>query len=152
MILTMETESVEFSAKYKTWVVIRKTSIYPDTTPEEVVFAIAGIRQSIDKKTFELLGIDTISLDSYATSLANGAKKTYLGLSEILTKLGNSDSKKAIETAVSGKPEHEGIAKTYLFRKIVQLLNLEFDVSQEALSKIYPNLKIPKQRGRKPKE
>ncbi len=148
----MDSESIEFSAKYKNWVVIRKTSIYPDTNPEEIVFAIAGIRQSIDKKAFELLGIDTASLDKYAESLISSVKKSYSGLSEAIGKIGTAESKKVIEAACSGKAEHESIAKTYLFRKIVQLLNFDFDVNQEMLSKIYPSLKIPKQRGRKPKE
>ena len=148
----MSSESIEFSAKYKNWVVIRKTSIYEDTNPEEIAFALAGIRQSIDKKAFEILNIDTASLDSYAEKLASSTKKSIAGFSEAISKITSTESKAAIEKGAMGKSEHENISRIYLIRKVAQLLNMDFDVNQEMLSKIYPSLKVPKQRGRKAKE
>ncbi len=144
----MESDSVEFTAKYKNWVAIKKITIYPDTKPEEIAFSLSGIRQSIDKKAFELLDIDMASLDAYAEKLATSVKKNPAGFSEALIKLSSPEAKASIEKASEKKPTHQAFARIYLIRKIAQLLNLDFDVSQEALSKIYPNLKPPKPRGR----
>ncbi len=147
----MESDSIEFSAKYKNWVAIRKMTIHPDTKAEEIAFSLSGIRQSIDKKTFEFLDIDTASLDAYSEKLAGSVKKSIGGFSEALLKFSSPEAKAAIEKACEKKPEHMAFARVYLIRKIAQLLNLDFDVSQEALSKIYPKLKVPKPKGRMPK-
>ncbi|MGC8479269.1 MAG: DUF2666 family protein [Candidatus Micrarchaeia archaeon] len=146
-----DSDSIEFVAKYKNWISIRKTKIHPDTGNEEIAFALAGIRQSVDKKAFEFLDIDTNSLDAYAEKLASSSKRSIAGFAEALLKFSTPETRSAIEKASEKKPEHEGFARVYLIRKIAQLLGLDFDVSQEAISKIYPKLKPPKPRGRLPK-
>lgn len=148
----MENESIEFSARYKDWIVIKRAKIYEDTTPEEIVFNLASIRQSLDRKAFEILGIDTKVLDEYADKTTNNARKSYVNLAQCMQALGSSEARGIVEKACNGKERLNEVASTYLFRKVVQNLKFDFDVNQEMLSKAYPNLKLPAPRGRKPKK
>lgn len=145
-----ERDSVDFMVKYKSWVSIKKMSILESTPPEEVAFQLAGIRQVIDRKAFELLGINVTTLDQLADSITAGKRKNWENLAEALQALGKPETKAAVESA-AGKEEHKGFASTYLFRKVVQNLGFDFDINQEALSKVYPNLKVPKPPGRRKK-
>ena len=144
-------ESIEFYARYKNWVAVKKITIREDTKPEEIVAQIASIRQSIDRKAFEILGIDTQALDAYAASLTKDVRKSYSNLAKVIENLGKQEAKEQISKATGGKPELEEIAATYLFRRVVQNLAFDFDISQEMLEKAYPYLKMPKPPGRKPK-
>jgi len=112
---------------------------------------VAGIRQSIDRKAFELLGIDTQALDAYAASLTKDMRKSYSNLAKVIESLGKQEAKEQVSKATGGKAELEEIAATYLFRKVVQNLAFDFDVTQDMLEKAYPYLKMPKPPGRKPK-
>ncbi len=147
----MGSDSIEFLARYKNWLAVKKITIDDNTKPEEIVLQLSTIRQSVDKKSFELLGIDTATLDAYATQLTGGARKSYGKLAEVIQKLGASDTKEVVTKATGGKEELAEIAGTYLFRKTVQNLTFDFDVNPEMLQKAYPNLKLPKPPGRKPK-
>ena len=144
-------ESIDFMVKYGPWVSIKKMSIGPKTTPQEIVLHLATIRQSIDRKAFEVLGIDTKSLDELAATFTAGKKKNYATLGEILSDFGAKDTKAAIAKAIGEKEQLKGIATTYLFRSLVKGLGFDFDVAPEALQKAFPELKIPKPRGRKKK-
>ena len=144
-------DSVDFMAKYGTWVSIKKMSISASTKPEEIVMHLASIRQNIDRKAFEMLGIDTKSLDELAATFTAGKRKSYGTLAEILDSFGKSDTKSAIEKACNGKDVLKNIATVYLFRTIVKSLGFDFDVNPEILQKAYPELKIPKPPGRQKK-
>lgn len=146
-----ENDSIEFLAKYKNWIAVKKISIAEGTKPEEIVLQMSGIRQSVDKKSFELLGIDTAKLDELAGRLTSGKRKSYGSLAEVVQKLGASDVKETVKGATGGKEELADIASTYLFRKTVQNLAFDFDVNAEMLQKAFPGLKVPKPPGRKPK-
>ena len=144
-------DSIEFLARYKSWLAVKKIHISEDTKPEEIALQLSSIRQSIDKKSFEILGIDTASLDSYATQLTGGARKSYGKLAEIVQKLGTAEAKEIAAKACRGRVELSEIASTYLFRKAIQNLTFDFDVNPDMLQKAFPNLKIPKPPGRRPK-
>jgi len=146
-----EGDSIEFLARYKNWVAVKKISITLNTKPEEIVLQMSSIRQSVDKKSFELLGIDTTKLDAYASQLSSGKRKSYGSLAELIQKLESAEAKEAVSGAVGGRRELVEIASTYLFRKTVQSLAFDFDVNAGMLQKAFPNLKIPKPPGRKPK-
>jgi hypothetical protein len=146
-----EGDSIEFLARYKDWLAVKKIHIDESTKPEEIVLQLSSIRQSVDKKSFELLGIDTVKLDAYATQLIGGKRKSYGSLAEIIQKLGSGEAKEVISSATGGKPELAEITSTYLFRKTVQGLAFDFDVNPDMLQKAFPNLKVPKPPGRKPK-
>jgi hypothetical protein len=147
----MADDSIEFLAKYKTWIAVKKLAIKDDTKPEEIVLTLSGVRQSVDKKSFEILGIDTVSLDAYATQVTGGARKSYGKLAEIVQKLGTGEAKQAAIKACNGNDALSEIATTYLFRRVIQNLAFDFDVNPDMLQKAFPGLKIPKPLGRKPK-
>ncbi len=144
--------SIDFSAKYGNWVAIKRMSIVDGTKPEEVAFHLAAIRQSLDRKAFEILGIKTDVLDAYADSVTAEGRKSISNLVQAIQSLSSKEAKAAVEAATKEKPELQEVANVYLLRKVAQNLKYDFDVNQEMLSKIYPNLKMPKQRGRKPKK
>ena len=146
-----EADSIEFLAKYKNWVAVKKISISPDTKPEEIVLQMSSIRQSVDKKSFELLGIDTAKLDAYAAQITSGKRKSYGSLAEVVQKLGAGEAKETVKGATGGNEGLADIAATYLFRKTVQSLAFDLDVNPEMLQKAFPGLKVPKPPGRKPK-
>jgi len=146
-----ERDSIDFLAKYKEWIAIKKMSISDDTKPEEIAFHLASIRQTIDKKAFEILGIDTKQLDELANKITGGARKSYKALAEAIASLGSQEARDIVAKACNGKEELQEVANAYLLRKVVQNLGFDFDVNQEMLAKVYPQLKIPKPLGRKPK-
>ena len=146
-----EGDSVEFLAKYKNWLAVKKITIKENTQPEEIVLQLSSIRQSVDKKSFELLGIDLAKLDAYATTLTGGARKNYGSLAQVIQKLGTGEVKEVVNGATGGKKELAEIATTYLFRRTVQGLEFDFDVNPDMLQKAFPHLKVPKPPGRKPK-
>ena len=146
------TDAIEFSAKYKDWVVIKKATVYEDTKPEEIAFALASIRQTLDKKAFEFLGIDLQSLDSYADGITGGKAKRYNDLAAAIQGLGTPEAKAAVEKAIGEKQELKEIANTYMLRRTIQNLKFDTDMNQEMLAKAYKHLKLPKPPGRKPKQ
>ena len=146
-----EKDSIDFLAKYKDWIAIKKMSISDDTKPEEIAFHLASIRQTIDKKAFEVLGIDTKQLDELANKITSGARKSYKALAEAIASLGSQEARDIVAKACNGKEELQEVANAYLLRRVVQNLGFDFDVNQEMLAKVYPQLKIPKPLGRKPK-
>ncbi len=146
-----EGDSIEFLARYKNWLAVKKIHIDEKTAPEEIVLQLSSIRQSVDKKSFELLGIDLAKLDAYAAQLVSGKRKSYGSLAEVIQKLSGSDVKEVVNGSTGGRPELAEIASTYLLRKTVQGLMFDFDVNPEILQKAFPGLKVPKPPGRKPK-
>jgi hypothetical protein len=145
-------DSIEFSAKYRDWVVIKKASVQEDTKPEEVAFALASIRQTLDKKAFEFLGIDLAVLDAYVESITKGKAKRYNDLAAAIQELGTPGAKATVDKAIKSKEELKEIANTYLIRRTLQSLKFDTDINQEMLSKAYSYLKMPKPPGRKPKQ
>jgi hypothetical protein len=144
-------DSIEFLARYKDWVSVKKISIDEGTRPEEIALHLASIRQSLDRKSFEILGIDIKGIDDYASSITKDMRKSYSSLAQVIQKLGTNDAKEVVKNACKGKDELAVIAETYLFRRVVQDLKFDFDVNPELLQSAYPSLKIPKPMGRKPK-
>ena len=59
-------EYIDFMAKYKDWVSIKRIGIRPETRPEEVVHYLAGVRTTIDVKSYPMLKINTQMLDQQA--------------------------------------------------------------------------------------
>ncbi len=140
-------EYVEFMAKYKDWISIKKMSISHSTKPEEVVYHMAGIRSAIDGKAFKFLGIDTEMLDAYAESSTRSAGRGYSGLSRAVLIMESDDSKSIIEKACQSATMAP-FARSYLLNRIISAMKFETSVSQLGLSKVFPDLKPPKAPGR----
>ncbi len=145
-------EYVDFLAKYKDWISIKRLGIRPDTKPEEVVFHMAGIRNTIDAKAFPFMGIKTSVLDVVANRLTLGKRKSFESLGQAITQLGSGEAKKAVEESCSDKKELAPLAWTYLIGRILNNLDFDASINQKTISKIFPNLKIKKPLGRQKKK
>ncbi len=143
---------VDFMVKYGDWVSIKRLAIRPDTKPEEVVFHLAGIRSTIDNKSFPLLGINTAVLDVLAAKVTFGKKKNYEDLSKAISELSGTDAKRAVEEACKGNLQLPKLAKIYLLGKVISSLDFDSSINQTIMSKIFPDMKPPrKPLGRKAK-
>jgi hypothetical protein len=141
-------EYIDFMAKYKDWISIKRMGIYANTKPEEVVFHLALVRTTIDNKAFPILGINTSMLDAVANKATAGKKKSYASLSEAILALNNAETKKVIADSCGEKKELAPVAEIYLMGKVLTNLKFDSSINQEALSKIYPDLKMKKPRGK----
>ena len=147
--MTEPDEYIDFMAKYKNWISIKRLGIRSDTKPEEIVHYLAGVRSAIDLKSYAFLDIKTQVLDEYAKSICAGTRKSYPSLANALVKLDSLDAKRALSESCS--KELVPLAEAYLISKVVTALGYNTSISQETMSKVYPWLKTPKGLGRKPK-
>ncbi|MGC8586520.1 MAG: DUF2666 family protein [Candidatus Micrarchaeia archaeon] len=143
-------EYIDFMAKYKDWIAIKRLGIREDTKPEEIVHHMAGIKGTIEGKIYSIIGINTDIIDSFVESITKGKRKSYEALAEVIGMLGGAQAKSAITEACNGKP-FEPLAEAYLLGKVIRSFGYETSISQEAMAKIFPDLKIPKVGGRKKK-
>lgn len=144
-------EYVDFMVKYRDWISIKRLGIRTSTTPQEVVYHLAGIRAAMESKMYPLLGIKTDILDSFAESATNGLKKK--DLPQIVAKLDSPDAKQAL--VASSTETLAPLAKVYLLNKLISNVGLDTGLNQLAMSKIFPELKPPKMppgAGRKKKK
>jgi hypothetical protein len=144
-------EYVDFMAKYKDWIAIRRIGIRPGTKPEEIAFHLAGVRALADTKAYVILGINTSTLDSFAESITQGMRKSYTSLTTALSRMGTPEQKKAVEEACPNR-ELTPLAEIYLLDKVITNVGFDIGISQLAMSRIFPDLKPPKAPGRKPKK
>jgi hypothetical protein len=137
-------EYIDFMAKYKDWISFRRLGIRPNTTPQEVVYHLAGIRTTIDGKACSLLGIKVSTLDSFAKSATSGLKKK--DLATAVAKIDSPEGKAAIDASCENK-DITSLAKAYLLNKIITELGLFTGVDQKEMSTIWKELKPPKAPG-----
>jgi hypothetical protein len=138
-------EYIDFMAKYKDWISIKRLGIREGTKPEEVVNHMAAIRSTIDYKSYPMLGIKTKILDDCAAKMCLGSKKNYQSLADALVKMNGSEAKSAI--ADSCPKELSSIAEVYLLSKVMTTIGFDSGITPEKLKKIYPYLKLPKAPG-----
>ncbi len=138
---------IDFMAKYKDWVAIKKLGIRENTTPQEVAYQLAAIRAAVDRKAFSILGIKTDMLDAHAAQVTKGLRKGYESLSGALSTIKSSEGKKVINESCDNK-DLLPLAETYLLAKIMTEIGFNVGIDQLALSKIYKELKPPKAPGR----
>lgn len=143
-------EGISFMAKYKDWVSIKKLSIHPDTKPEEVAAHLSSIRIATDRKTAQILGVDTESLDIYASSVTENMRKSAANLQKITEIMCSPEAKKQIDDASKGDASIRDAAIVYLFSRMMQNLKIDLEVSPDTLMDMFPGLKIPKPKGRMP--
>ena len=142
-----EEEHIDFTAKYRDWVSIRRMAIYGDTKPEEVAYHLAGIRGVADIKSAVFLGIDTAALDDYSLKVVGGSKKGYRNLADAIARMDSTEAKGVVSASCPDK-SLVPVAQSYLLGKIILDSGYNASVSQSMLSKIYKHLKPPKGLGR----
>ncbi len=141
-------DEVTFAAKFRDWIAIKKMSANETTKPEEVAALLASITATIDRKSFEFAGVNTELIDAYVDSLTKGKRKAYGVLAEILSNLKPGELKARFIEASDEKKYP--LAESYFMRKLLSNLGFSAWVDVENMQKAYPELKIPKPRGRMP--
>lgn len=136
-------EYIEFMARYKDWVVIKRLGIRDSTKPEEVAMHLAVVKGSLEPKLYKFLGIDTDALDSFADGLTKGLRKGYDSLLQTLPKLKGQEARDALSRACKN-PDTSHIAESYLLGRMLAKLGVEAFATPEMLVKVFPELKIPK--------
>jgi hypothetical protein len=146
-------EYVDFLAKYKEWITIKRLGIRPGTKPEEVVFHLAGIRNVADQRSYRILGMDVDKLNGLAQKIASGKAKKYSGLSDLAKEMSSQAIKNEI-AEMAGSATLQKFAEIYVLNRVMNAIGLDTAITQEYMSKAYPELKlkIPKGLGRKKKE
>jgi hypothetical protein len=139
-------DEITFSAKYKEWISIKKMDIEEKTTAPEVVHMLSNISETASRKAFEISGIDRSKIDAYASDLVKGKRKGYSTLSEIFGSLKQNEVKDVLISASS--EQLLPIAEVYFIRSLLRGLGYDVEISGEMMSKMYPELKFPKPRGR----
>ena len=142
------TDGISFMAKYKEWISIKKLSIDSKTKPEEVSAHLSSIRIATDRKIPQILGVNTDSLDVYASEVTGNMRKSAANLEKITQALCSPEAKKQIDA--TSTPQIRDAAVIYLFNRMVQNLKIDLEVSPDTLMDMFPGLKIPKPKGRMP--
>jgi len=124
-------EGVFFTANCRGWISIKKTSFDSRTRPEEKAAAFAGVAESAQRKGLEFIGISGEAQEK-ANSLVAGKRKGFSALAQALSGIGESDP----------------VTRAGIARFILSNLGYSTFPTTEILQKVYPNLKLPKPRGR----
>ena len=143
-------EGISFMAKYKDWISIKKLSIHENTKPEEVSAHLSSIRMATDRKTAQILGVNTENLDIYAASATENMRKSAANLEKITVILCSPEAKKEIDGACAADASLRDAAIIYLFSRMLQNIKIDLEVSADTLMDMFPGLKIPKPKGRMP--
>lgn len=139
-------DEIVFSAKYKDWISIKKMEVDEKTATPEVVHMLANIGESVSRKAFELSGIDRAKIDEYVAKIVKGKRKGFSTLSEIFGELKQSEVREVLLSA--SNEQLLPIAEAYFMRKLLTSLGYDLEVGTELMSKVYPELKLPKPKGR----
>jgi len=141
----MSDGKVVFAAKYGDWISIRKIWVDPETRPEEVAALLVGVRQSIDRKLYDLLGVDEPAVEEFAKRLTKGKRKGFSSVSDVFSAMGPE----AYRVGLSGAcpPEALPAAKALLAQKVLEELKMSPEIDAKEFNKAFPNAKIAKPRG-----
>ena len=122
-------DSLEFFARYKDWVVSRTLSVSDSTSPKEIAYFLVQVRNEVDNRAFEILGVDTKSLEAYAAKVAAGMHKgNYAQVAKAYKMLGSADTEQEISKATGGREELKPFGKAYIFRAVIQKLGIDLYV------------------------
>lgn len=145
---SFNTDGISFMAKYKDWVSIKKLSIDANTKPEEVSAHLSSIRLATDRKTAQILGVDTDALDAYASEMTGNMRRSAANLQKVTQIMCDANTKKQLDAA--SNPSIREAAIIYLFGRMLQNIKIDLEVSPDTLMDMFPGLKIPKPKGRLP--
>jgi len=142
-----EEDHVNFDAKIGKWISIKKIKIKPDTEKAEVSRILASIHDSMHRKIWDFLTeeINLEELNKIAYEITGAQfdkkKKTYLvkgrkseaQIAEALAKCNSPSTTKKITK--SPNKYYLEIAKTYLTRKVIDLLGVRIEIDPKIIEK-----------------
>ena len=145
----MVEEQIQFSAKVKNWVCIKKGKVDAATPKIEVSRILASIINSIDKKIWNFLDedFDLKNLDEIACEIVGAVpinKKGELGIkgkvseqkiAESLAKVNNPSTTKKFSQKNSETKNGKEICKAYLTYKVLELLKVRIRLDPKLVEK-----------------
>ena len=142
-------DSIEFFANYNGWIVNQGIEISDSARPEDIAYSLAAIREAIDRRAFEILGIDTKEIDAYSEAFSKSFPKgDYKSLATAYKSLGSEGVGSEMAKATNGKEELKPFAKVYLLRATAKRLGLDWYISADnkaigTKAKVQKNGKAP---------
>lgn len=119
-------DSIEFFARYKNWTAARTITIETKTNPKEIATFLISVRSEVDKRAFEILGVDLKAIDLYAGKMTGDkAKGSYDEFVNIYKSIGSQEAEDAINRASNIREELKPFAKAYLLRSAMEKLGLD---------------------------
>ncbi len=144
------TDEIVFSAQVGSWVCIKKGRLEADSKKVEASRILASVHESMDRKIWDFLREDfpLEELDKMAYEIAgavyNEKKKDWLvdgkvseeRLSQALAKLSSPATSRRINEVLTAKTKNgPEIAKSYLSRKVVDLLGIRIELDPSIVEK-----------------
>jgi len=117
----MSDEKIEFSAKYKDWLVVKRLSITDQTPLQSVLYILANIWGTIESKLPDYLaanGVNIADLDAQAEKLAAELSKKSFRVPDVKDELTKE------------------VAKLYASRKVLELAKWPININIKTLQKL----------------
>lgn len=146
-----EPEEISFFANCRGWMAVKKKTITAETELKEILAILASINDTTSRKAYELSGVKTADIDAYVAQLVKGKRKGLSNLSEIFGGLKTSELKEKL-TAACSDPLMYPFAETYFINAVLRALGYSPFIGGAAITEVYPDMKMPKPRGRKSKK
>lgn len=146
-----EPEEISFFANCRGWMAVKKKSITPETEQKEILAILASINDTTSRKAYDLTGIKLSEIDAYVAQLTKGKRKGLSNLAEIFGGLKQSELKEKL-MATCNDPSMYPFAETYFINTVLRTLNYSPFIGGAAITEVYPDMKMPKPRGRQPKK
>ena len=121
-------EYIDFMARYRDWIAIKRIGIREGTDPKEVSLYLATVKETIEPKFYKFLEIDTHALDELADSMTKGMKKGYDSLAAVLPRMNDKSVKESILKACKDPKD----------------LEIEAFTTPKTFVKMFPGYKISK--------
>ena len=146
----MSDEEISFFAKYGDWVVIKKRNL-EGVEKKEVVAILSSIADTTVRKSFDFSGIRKEVIDSYVGKITKGKRKGIGTLASVLSEIKPAELKEILSSAC---PDEKlvPLAEAYFFNSLLSSLGYSAMITPTILANVYPELKLPKPRGRTPKK
>jgi predicted nucleotidyltransferase len=142
-------DEIVFSAQVGKWVCIKKGKMEPGSGGMEVSRILASVHESMDRKIWEFLKDDfpLEALDKIAYEITdaeyNEKKKTWMlkgrvseaQISQALAKLNSPGTTKRINEVIQKTKNGPEIAKSYLSRKVIDLLGIRIELDPAVVEK-----------------
>jgi len=141
-----EEGEIVFSAKYRDWIAIKKLSVDGNTKPEEVSAILASINSTLQRKSYDFIGINREAIEEYAKSLSKGKRKAYGSLAEVVSSVKPGEVKEKLLSCCPD-PKLLPIAESFFLKSLVESIGFRTTLDADVLTEVYPHLKIPKPRG-----
>ncbi|MEM3839370.1 MAG: DUF2666 family protein [Candidatus Micrarchaeaceae archaeon] len=139
-------DSLDFAAKYRGWSVSWSLPVLPSTDPKEVALFLIKVREEVDRRAFEILGLDLKAIDAYSEKVIGKLPKNeYTELVGIYKSLGSPEAEEAVNRATNMREELKPFAKAYILRSALEKLGIDHYIRSG--SRVFSGLLLAKSDG-----